>query len=46
MNVTFSHFLISRRSIPVRPDVAGNGTQKTDADIGRRRWPGTLQEGH
>ncbi|CAI9539391.1 unnamed protein product [Staurois parvus] len=31
---------------PVRPDVAGNGTRKTDADIGRRRWPGMLQGGH
>ncbi|CAI9579618.1 unnamed protein product [Staurois parvus] len=31
---------------PVRPDVAGNGTQKTDAGIGRRTLPGTLQEGH
>ncbi|CAI9600648.1 unnamed protein product [Staurois parvus] len=31
---------------PVCPDVAGNGTQKTDAGIGRRTLPGTLQEGH
>ncbi|CAI9565371.1 unnamed protein product [Staurois parvus] len=46
VNVTFSHFLIFRRSVPVRPDVAGNGTQKTDAGIGRRTWPGTLQDGH
>ncbi|CAI9539791.1 unnamed protein product, partial [Staurois parvus] len=30
----------------VRPDVAGNGTRKTDAGIGRRTLPGTLQEGH
>ncbi|CAI9612226.1 unnamed protein product, partial [Staurois parvus] len=30
---------------PIRPDVAGDGTQMTDAGIGRRRWPGTLQEG-
>ncbi|CAI9557570.1 unnamed protein product, partial [Staurois parvus] len=30
---------------PVRPDVTGSGTQKTDAGIGRRRWPGTLQGG-
>ncbi|CAI9618613.1 unnamed protein product [Staurois parvus] len=30
----------------VRPDVAGNGTQKTDAGIGQRTWPGTLQGGH
>ncbi|CAI9537572.1 unnamed protein product [Staurois parvus] len=26
--------------------LAGNGTQKTDAGIGRRTLPGTLQEGH
>ncbi|CAI9557322.1 unnamed protein product [Staurois parvus] len=45
VNVTFSHFLNSRRSVPVRPDVAGNGTQKTDAGIGQRTWPGTLLEG-
>ncbi|CAI9589858.1 unnamed protein product, partial [Staurois parvus] len=31
---------------PVRPDVAGNGTQKTDAGIRRRTLLGTLQEGH
>ncbi|CAI9561316.1 unnamed protein product [Staurois parvus] len=31
---------------PVRPDVAGNGTQKTDDGIGRRILPATLQEGH
>ncbi|CAI9554390.1 unnamed protein product, partial [Staurois parvus] len=31
---------------PVRPDIAGNGTRKTDASIGQRTWPGTLQEGH
>ncbi|CAI9602036.1 unnamed protein product, partial [Staurois parvus] len=46
MNVTFCHFQISRRSVPVRPDVTGNGTQKTDAGICRRTLPGTLQEGH
>ncbi|CAI9547661.1 unnamed protein product [Staurois parvus] len=33
-------------SSPVRPDVAGNGTQKTDACIRRRTLQGTLQEGH
>ncbi|CAI9553178.1 unnamed protein product [Staurois parvus] len=46
VNVTFCHFQISRRSVPIRPDVAGDGTQMTDAGI---RWitlPGTLQEGH
>ncbi|CAI9585042.1 unnamed protein product, partial [Staurois parvus] len=31
---------------PVCPDVAGYGTQKTDAGIGRRTLQGTLQEGH
>ncbi|CAI9612382.1 unnamed protein product, partial [Staurois parvus] len=31
---------------PVRPEVAGNGTRKTDAGIGQRTLPGTLQEGH
>ncbi|CAI9586963.1 unnamed protein product [Staurois parvus] len=30
VNVTFCHFQISRRSVPVHPDVAGDGTQKTD----------------
>ncbi|CAI9568017.1 unnamed protein product, partial [Staurois parvus] len=32
--------------VPVRPDVAGDGTRKTDACIRRRTLPGTLQEGH
>ncbi|CAI9585933.1 unnamed protein product, partial [Staurois parvus] len=31
---------------PVRPNVAGDGTQKTDAGIRRRTLQGTLQEGH
>ncbi|CAI9619924.1 unnamed protein product, partial [Staurois parvus] len=31
---------------PVRPDVAGDGTQKTDAGIRRRTLQETLQEGH
>ncbi|CAI9591066.1 unnamed protein product, partial [Staurois parvus] len=31
VNFTICHFQISRRSVPVRPDVAGNGTWKTDA---------------
>ncbi|CAI9531588.1 unnamed protein product, partial [Staurois parvus] len=31
---------------PVRPDVAGNGTQMTDAGIRRRTLLGTLQGGH
>ncbi|CAI9598836.1 unnamed protein product [Staurois parvus] len=30
VNVTFCHFKISRRSVPVRPDVAGDGTQMTN----------------
>ncbi|CAI9588705.1 unnamed protein product, partial [Staurois parvus] len=43
-NVTFCHFQISRRSVPIRP--AGDGTEMTDASIGRRTLQGTLQEGH
>ncbi|CAI9535766.1 unnamed protein product, partial [Staurois parvus] len=46
VNVTFCHFQISRRSVPVCPDVAGDGTQKTDAGIRRRTLQGKLQEGH
>ncbi|CAI9613858.1 unnamed protein product, partial [Staurois parvus] len=46
VNVTFCHFQISSRSVPVRPDVAGDGTQMTDAGIRRRTLPGTLQGGH
>ncbi|CAI9604291.1 unnamed protein product [Staurois parvus] len=41
-----SLFKISHRLRLVHPDVAGNGTQKTDAGIGRRTWPGMLQGGH
>ncbi|CAI9545366.1 unnamed protein product [Staurois parvus] len=46
VNVTFCNLQISRRSVPVRPDVAGDGTQKTDAGIRRRTLQGTLQEAH
>ncbi|CAI9569752.1 unnamed protein product, partial [Staurois parvus] len=46
VNVTFCYFQISRCSVPVCPDVAGDRTQKTDAGIRRRTLPGTLQEGH
>ncbi|CAI9589984.1 unnamed protein product, partial [Staurois parvus] len=46
VNFTFCDFQISRRSVPVRPDIAGEGTQKTDVSIGRRTLQGTLQEGH
>ncbi|CAI9579191.1 unnamed protein product, partial [Staurois parvus] len=42
----FLNFQISRRRPPVRPDVTGTGTQKPDAGISRRRWPGTLQGTH
>ncbi|CAI9611930.1 unnamed protein product [Staurois parvus] len=42
----FYIFKFPASSIPVRPDVAGNGTQMTDAGIGQRTLPGTLQEGH
>ncbi|CAI9615250.1 unnamed protein product [Staurois parvus] len=31
---------------PIRPDVAGNGTQMTDAGICQRTLPGALQEEH
>ncbi|CAI9563027.1 unnamed protein product, partial [Staurois parvus] len=40
VNVTFCHFQISHCSVPVRPDVAGDGTLR------RRTIQGTLQEGH
>ncbi|CAI9596255.1 unnamed protein product, partial [Staurois parvus] len=46
VNVTFCHFQIYRRSVPVRHDVAGDGSQKRDASIRRRTIQGTLQEGH
>ncbi|CAI9586482.1 unnamed protein product, partial [Staurois parvus] len=46
VNVTFCHFQISAGSVPVRPDIAGDGTQKTDAGICRITLLGTLQEGH
>ncbi|CAI9547773.1 unnamed protein product [Staurois parvus] len=45
-NVTFCHFQISGRSIPICPGVAGDGTQMTDAGICQRTLPDTLQEGH
>ncbi|CAI9592120.1 unnamed protein product, partial [Staurois parvus] len=31
---------------PICPDVAGDGTQKTDAGIRRRTLQGRLEEGH
>ncbi|CAI9566428.1 unnamed protein product, partial [Staurois parvus] len=43
VNVTFCHFQISLQFRPVRPDVAGDGTQMTDAGIGQRTLPGTRQ---
>ncbi|CAI9551770.1 unnamed protein product, partial [Staurois parvus] len=46
VTVTFCHFQISRHSVPVRPDVARDRTQKTDAAIHRRTLQGILQEGH
>ncbi|CAI9532152.1 unnamed protein product, partial [Staurois parvus] len=46
VNGTFCHFQISRRSVPIHPDIAGDGTQKTDAGICQRTLQGTLQEGH
>ncbi|CAI9577147.1 unnamed protein product, partial [Staurois parvus] len=46
VNVTFKIFTFPASSAPVRPDVAGNGTPKTDAGIGQRTLPGTLQGKH
>ncbi|CAI9561087.1 unnamed protein product, partial [Staurois parvus] len=45
VNGTFCHFQISRLSVPVHPDVAGNGTQKTDAGICQRTLPGDTAGG-
>ncbi|CAI9622784.1 unnamed protein product, partial [Staurois parvus] len=42
----FVVFKFPTSSVPVCPDVAGDGTQKTDAGIHRRTLQGTLQEGH
>ncbi|CAI9570737.1 unnamed protein product [Staurois parvus] len=44
VNVTFCHFQISRRSVPVRPNVAGDGTQMTDAGICRGHCRGDIAE--
>ncbi|CAI9587384.1 unnamed protein product [Staurois parvus] len=46
VNVTFVIFKFPAVPSPVRPDVAGNRTQMTDAGIRRRTLQGTLQEGH
>ncbi|CAI9578058.1 unnamed protein product, partial [Staurois parvus] len=42
----FHIFKFAASSVPVRPDIVGNGTRKTDADIRRRTLPGMLQGGH
>ncbi|CAI9560269.1 unnamed protein product [Staurois parvus] len=42
----FDIFKFPASSVPVGLAVAGNGTRKTDAGIGRRTLPGTPQEGH
>ncbi|CAI9555325.1 unnamed protein product, partial [Staurois parvus] len=42
----FVIFKLSAVPSPVRPDVARDGTQKTDADIRQRTLQGTLQDGH
>ncbi|CAI9576260.1 unnamed protein product, partial [Staurois parvus] len=42
----FDIFKFPTSSVPVCPDVAGNGTRKTDVGISRRTLPGTLQVGH
>ncbi|CAI9590551.1 unnamed protein product, partial [Staurois parvus] len=41
--IFFKIFKSPTRSIPICPDVTGNGTRKTDAGIGRRTLPGKLQ---
>ncbi|CAI9621254.1 unnamed protein product, partial [Staurois parvus] len=47
VNVTFYHFFkFPAVPSPVCPDIAGNGTQKTDASIRWRTLEGTLQGGH
>ncbi|CAI9618432.1 unnamed protein product [Staurois parvus] len=47
VNVTFCHFQISCRSVPLYvPTLTEHGTQMTDAGIRRITLPGTLQEGH
>ncbi|CAI9622221.1 unnamed protein product [Staurois parvus] len=43
-NVTFCHFQMSRCSVPVRPDVAGDGTQKTDGHCPLGTLQGTSRE--
>ncbi|CAI9563521.1 unnamed protein product [Staurois parvus] len=42
----FVIFKFSASSVPIRSDVAGDRTQKTDAGIRQRTLQGTLQEGH
>ncbi|CAI9557151.1 unnamed protein product, partial [Staurois parvus] len=42
----FVIFKFPASSVPIRPDVAGDRTQMTDAGIRRRTLQGTLQEGH
>ncbi|CAI9605217.1 unnamed protein product, partial [Staurois parvus] len=42
----FDIFKFPASSVPIRPDVAGNGTRKIDAGIGRMMLPGMLQGGH
>ncbi|CAI9586955.1 unnamed protein product, partial [Staurois parvus] len=43
VNVTSTILKFPASSVPVRPDVAGNRTRKTDAGISRKTLPGTLQ---
>ncbi|CAI9585174.1 unnamed protein product [Staurois parvus] len=42
----FVIFKFPASSVPVCPDVAVDGTEKTDAGIRQRTLQGTLQEGH
>ncbi|CAI9561317.1 unnamed protein product [Staurois parvus] len=44
VNVTFTTFKFPAVPSPVRPDVAGNRTRKTDAGIHRRTLPGTSRK--
>ncbi|CAI9583043.1 unnamed protein product [Staurois parvus] len=41
--LTFFNFRFRPLYVPYIPTHTRNGTRKTDASIGWRRWPGTLQ---
>ncbi|CAI9566756.1 unnamed protein product, partial [Staurois parvus] len=46
VNVTFCHFQISRRSVPVRPDAHRGWNPDDRCRHAPDTLPGTLQEGH